>query len=77
MVRGNPPGRRKVGRMTTTTTNHKFGDRREDGFTFLHYEKRNGRLREKWASPAAFENYQAYQRRYQKNRRALKCTPQA
>lgn len=49
-----------------TATDHKFGSRREDGFIFLHYEKRNGRLREKWASPAAFANYQNYQRRYQK-----------
>lgn len=50
-------------------TTYKQGDRRADGFTFLRYEKRDGRFREKWASPEAFENYKSYQRRYQKTRR--------
>jgi hypothetical protein len=35
-----------------TTTKHKHGDRREDGFIFDHYDKTG---REHWRSPQAYE----------------------
>lgn len=43
------------------------GDIRDDGYIFVNYEKtRKYGIREKWASPAAWERMEAYQKRYQK-----------
>lgn len=47
----------------------KRGDIREDGFMFLTYENRNGRIYEKWMSPDAFANKQAYQKEWAKANR--------
>lgn len=57
---------------------HKRGDLREDGYRFVNYEKtRKYGIREKWMSPAAWKNMEAYQKRYQKaykaKRRLLKA----
>jgi len=39
-------------------TTHRRGYTRADGYRFWAYEKRNGRLREKWRSPEAFAREQ-------------------
>lgn len=49
-----------------------FGDRREDGYFFVNYEKRDGRLREKWASPERWAKMKEYHRAYETTRRRKK-----
>jgi len=46
-----------------------YGDRREDGYFFVNYEKRDGRLREKWASPERWLKMKEYHRAYDKTRK--------
>jgi hypothetical protein len=46
-----------------------FGDRREDGYFFVNYEKRDGRLREKWASPERWLRMKEYHRTYDRKRK--------
>jgi hypothetical protein len=48
---------------------HKQGDRRADGYRFLSYEKRDGRFREKWASPERFAKAIQFMRDYRTNYR--------
>jgi hypothetical protein len=36
-------------------TDHQRGDTRADGYRFIGFEKRDGRLRQKWASPDRWE----------------------
>lgn len=47
----------------------KFGERREDGFLFVNYEKRDGRFREKWASPERWIKMKEYHKAYEKRRK--------
>lgn len=46
-----------------------YGDRREDGYFFVNYEKRDGRLREKWASPERWLKMKEYHRAYDRKRK--------
>jgi hypothetical protein len=43
-----------------TTTTHRRGDRRADGFLFWSYEKTATGFREKWKSPAGFAKCAAH-----------------
>lgn len=41
----------------------KRGDRRPDGFRFFGYEKRDGKFREKWSSPASWARLESHKLR--------------
>lgn len=55
-------------KQTTKTTDNqddiKRGEKRDDGFRFLCYEKQGGRIRERWVSPKRWEAIRRYQSVY-------------